>query len=186
MTLEVELKKKIRNTKIRRAILSAIQIAGILAVTAVAPNTLTLLGKAIDRKNTIGVKNSTRRLIEAGLIAVENSQPRRFYVTKAGEKYLTRHLGSISMRKPGRWDRKWRIVIFDIPEHRKTLRQRLRLALNAIGFHKLQQSVWVYPYDSEDLITLLKTDFKVGKEVLYIIADKVENSASLRKLFELN
>src|SRR3989344_5509248 len=50
---------------------------------------------------------------------------------------------------------------------------------------KLQNSVWVYPYDCEDFISLLKADFKIGKDVLYIIVEKLENDWHLRKFFNL-
>ena len=45
--------------------------------------------------------------------------------------------------------------------------------------------MWVYPYDCEDIIGLLKTDFGVGKDVLYIIADEIENDRHLRHEFDL-
>ena len=54
-----------------------------------------------------------------------------------------------------------------------------------IGFVRLQDSVWVYPYDCEDLITLLKADFRVGKDVLYLIVDSIENDKYLRAEFNL-
>ena len=72
-----------------------------------------------------------------------------------------------------------------MPEKRKGLRDKIRLTLNSIGFVKLQDSVWVYPYPCEDLIVLLKADFKIGKDLLYIIADSVENDSELQKLFNL-
>ena len=77
------------------------------------------------------------------------------------------------------------MLIFDIREERKILREKVRNTLRCIGFEKLQKSVWVYPYDCEDLITLLKADFKVGKDILYIIADKIENDRWLKKKFGL-
>jgi len=57
--------------------------------------------------------------------------------------------------------------------------------LKAIGFVQLQKSVWVFPYDCEDLIILLKADFKVGKDVLYMIVDKIENDREIKKVFNL-
>lgn len=54
-----------------------------------------------------------------------------------------------------------------------------------LGFVRLQDSVWVYPYDCEDLITLLKADLKVGKDVLYVVADRIEYDQPLRTLFDL-
>ena len=77
------------------------------------------------------------------------------------------------------------MVIFDIKEGRRSLRHTLRETLRAVGFTKLQYSVWVYPYDCEDLITLLKVDFKVGKDLIYVIADSIENDGWLKKRFGL-
>ena len=57
--------------------------------------------------------------------------------------------------------------------------------LRAIGFYKLQASVWVYPYDCEDLIVLLKKDFLLGKEVAYILAEEIEGEWILKKHFGL-
>ena len=44
-----------------------------------------------------------------------------------------------------RWDRRWRIVIFDIPERRKSVRAKLRRFMQEYGFVRLQDSVWIYP-----------------------------------------
>lgn len=46
-----------------------------------------------------------------------------------------------------RKDRKWIMIIFDIPEKRKQARELLRDALVDLGYQRLQQSVWVCPYD---------------------------------------
>ena len=53
------------------------------------------------------------------------------------------------------------------------------------GLLRLQDSVWVYPYDCEDIVTLLKTDFGIGKHLLYLIVDELENDKNLREDFNL-
>ena len=73
----------------------------------------------------------------------------------------------------------------DIKEEAVGLRRKIRNELIQFGFEKLQNSVWITPHDCEELIMLLKTDFGIGKDVLFIVADKVENEQELRKLFEL-
>jgi DNA-binding transcriptional regulator PaaX len=65
------------------------------------------------------------------------------------------------------------------------MRGVLRFKLESIGFIRLQNSVWVYPYDCEELLVLLKNDYQLGKEVLYIIADKIERSTVLKRRFGL-
>jgi DNA-binding transcriptional regulator PaaX len=84
-----------------------------------------------------------------------------------------------------KWDGAWRVLIFDIPEHRRKQRLQLRFQLKRIGFIRLQDSVWVYPYDCEDFVVLLKADLKIGKDLLYIIADSLEGDEPLRKHFKL-
>lgn len=54
-----------------------------------------------------------------------------------------------------------------------------------IGFVRLQDSVWVYPYDCEDFIALLKAELKVGKDVLYAIVDTIEFDKHIRRHFGL-
>ena len=76
-------------------------------------------------------------------------------------------------------------LFFDIPERRRGTREKIRATLITLGFIRLQDSVWVYPYDCEDLILILKADFKIGKDVLYIIADQIEYDAPLRTYFNL-
>jgi len=88
-------------------------------------------------------------------------------------------------RKHKRWDGRWRVVIYDIHENRKVLRSRLQRTIQAFGFSKLQQSVWVYPYDCEELIILLKAEFKIGKDVLYMVVEKIENDTMLKEYFGL-
>lgn len=77
------------------------------------------------------------------------------------------------------------MLIFDIPEYRKGLREKIRRSLIAVGFERLQDSVWVYPYDCEDFIMLLKADFKVGKDMLYMVVDELEYDLPLRRRFGL-
>src|SRR3990167_4278610 len=91
----------------------------------------------------------------------------------------------IRLKKPKRWDGKWRVLIFDIPQTKNLLRDKLRRTLMAIGFIRLQDSVWIYPYDCEDLITLLKTDFRVGDQMLYMIVDSLENDDQVKEDFGL-
>lgn len=70
-------------------------------------------------------------------------------------------------------------------ESRKSDRENLRHTLISIGFMKLQDSVWIYPYDCEDLITLLKADMEIGKDILYMIVEALEDDKHFRKYFKL-
>ncbi|KKW42146.1 MAG: hypothetical protein UY91_C0006G0018 [Parcubacteria group bacterium GW2011_GWB1_55_9] len=74
---------------------------------------------------------------------------------------------------------------FDVPEKRKKIRERLRFEMQEVGFLHLQDSAWVYPYDCEEFIALLKADLHIGKDVLYAIVEEIENDKWIRKHFSL-
>jgi phenylacetic acid degradation operon negative regulatory protein len=68
-------------------------------------------------------------------------------IVRLTEKGRLRALGGrdpeICWSRP--WDGKWRMVLFDIPEKDKRLRDKLRRHLHAQHFGYLQNSVWVSP-----------------------------------------
>jgi DNA-binding transcriptional regulator PaaX len=180
MGLEQELRREMRNSKLRMAILSIVALSGAIAVGMMAPNVLSVLGKIQKRWSARNVSSAVMRLREKGLLSVANG---KVVLTPQGKRFLASHAPYV--QKPRRWDRKWRIVIFDIPEHRKNLRDTLRNTLQRIGFLRLQHSVWVLPYDCEELVTLLKADYHLGKDVLYMIVDKIGRDKHMRARFGL-
>lgn len=184
MSLEAASAKRLRRTKIREAIFMTLETAGVLALTVLAPNSLSLLGRRPTRTSLDTAKNSIRRLAQAGLLEFEDRSGQTYVrITKEGRLHLTKRLGVLS--RPNTWDKKWRIVIFDIKESRRAMRSKLRDTLRYLGFVKLQNSVWVHPFDHEELILLLKAEYMLGKEVLYIIADQIENDSRIRRHFGL-
>lgn len=183
--LEEENRKIVRRTKLQEAVLTAL-ISGGRRSSMLIPEVLSYLFE-IDRsspprKNEV-VKSTANRLTKKGLLKFENGH---YTLTKLGEETLG-HWQSTDFKitSPKRWDKKWRIIIFDIPEKKRSVRDEIRGIFIKAGFKKLQDSVWVYPYDCEDVIGLLKTEFKVGHNLLYIIADQIENDKYLRDDFGL-
>ncbi|MBI2004852.1 hypothetical protein HYS79_01670 [Patescibacteria group bacterium] len=182
--LEEEVRKEIRRTRINSAIVTALAVSGGLAVAVMAPNVLGVLGRlGFTSQQRQNVKKSFSKLVERGYISVEHSRAR---LTPKGEKFAALlGEGRLAPKKPKRWDGKWRVLIFDIPERRRGTREQTRRTLLHLGFKRLQDSVWVYPYDCEDLITLFKIDFRLGKDLLYMVVDKIELDASLKNHFNL-
>jgi hypothetical protein len=191
--LEKEVRKRNRKINIQKTILATLFLLGALSVAFVAPNMVKVLSKFepdfLKRKfGKYNFNKSFKRLKDAGLIVFKKTPKGSFvHLTNKGKVKLRQlELSDYKLKEVPVWDGKWRLLIFDIKEKRKGLRDKIRLTLKKIGFFYLQKSVWVYPYDCEDLITLLKADFKVGKDVLYIIADSIENDKEIRKNFKLN
>lgn len=86
-----------------------------------------------------------------------------------------------------KWDGKWRVIIFDIPELNKRDRDFLRRELRWIGFAELQKSVWVFPYDMEkEILALLKLwKMEFQGDIRFLIAEKITGEEELKKRFGL-
>lgn len=84
-----------------------------------------------------------------------------------------------------KWDKKWRIVIFDIPEKKKELRNYFRNKLIELNFKKMQNSVWVNPHDDFKEIQDIIKNCNIEKFVIFMIVDKISNDLLFKKKFNL-
>ena len=182
--LEKKNRERRKKENLQRIILGSVAIAGILSVGLVAPNVigaLNKLGILPKPRQKEYVSSSASKLVKRGLLKFKDGY---YQLTQKGESILRCwELRDFRLKRSEKWDRKWRIIIYDISEKKNRVRRQITKLFNQAGFYRLQDSVWVFPYDCEDIIGLLKTDFGVGKEVLYVIADEIENDRHLRQEF---
>lgn len=107
-------------------------------------------------------------------------------ITKNGMvRALTYQLDSMVLSKPKRWDKKWRVIIFDIPNKYKRVRDVFRLRLQQLELHQLQESVYISPYPCFDEIEFLRELYGVAFKVQYLLVDKIEDDRFLQNHFEL-
>lgn len=104
---------------------------------------------------------------------------------KGKERALTYNLDNIEIKKPNQWDKKWRVVLFDIPEKIKKAREAMRRHLKNLGFYEFQKSVFVHPYDCKDEIDYLIEFYDLRRFVRFIIADSLDNELHLKNYFKL-
>ena len=120
---------------------------------------------------------------------------RRGLVRKSGETAFITDAGSAlidnaiektrRVLKTRTWDRKWRIVSYDIPEKYKQLRDRIRLILKRAGFVKLQHSLWIFPHECEELTQVIKKEKKLKEYIVYGVLERIENDHGLKAHFSL-
>ncbi len=111
----------------------------------------------------------------------------KLLLTAKGEKALSYYrLRKLNHTKPKHWDGKWRVVAFDVWETRRSIRDIFRKILKNFGFVKLQASLWIYPYDCEEFIGLLRTHFHLFSAIQYMVVERIDNDYKLRKHFGLS
>ncbi len=126
-------------------------------------------------------------MLERGLLEIKEDEDYKYLeITEKGRNLLLKYqVESLAKYKPNKWDKKYRVVIFDISEQLRKMRDRLREILRSFGFVQLQASVWVYPYECKEIIDLLKQYLRLKGEVIYMTVDSIENDDWLRKNFEI-
>ncbi len=190
-TIETEAKKKRLHTNVQQALLATVALAGVVLVAAAVPNLPKAFNKlpAIKRaKLRYQYKTVLGRLAAQGYIVFEKRDGKQYArITESGRKALVfeQEKAKLSDTKKRRWNGRWRVIIFDIPERRRRTRDRLRNLMQETGFVRLQDSVWVFPYDCEDFISLVKAELKIGSAILYMVVEQIENDQHLKAHFGL-
>lgn len=99
--------------------------------------------------------NLIQRTVIAGAV--------HFRLTAAGQKQLFASFPALNLAGKT-WDGFWRLVIFDIPESRRPERDRLRRRLLKLGFGRLQDSLYLSPYDWDEAVFGSKVIFIEAKQ----------------------
>lgn len=116
-------------------------------------------------------------------------------LTRTGRNKIKKSFPLVDFQQK-RWDKKWRLVIFDIKETSKAAREKLRAKLKELGFGMVQKSVWISPHDvlvdlsefinkqgfNEEVIFLETADFFVSD--IKDFANKVWKIEHLNQQYE--
>ncbi len=113
----------------------------------------------------------------------------RLQLTSAGQRRAKFHHARkllVPVKRPPVWDKKWRLILFDIPADERRKRNALRGLVRRLGAVMLQKSVWVYPYDCTEQVALLMDLFDLSSEELrLVIADSIGDASKYRKHFKV-
>jgi len=84
-----------------------------------------------------------------------------------------------------KWDGKWRLITYDIPEDQKPKRKLFRTLLRQNSFKKLQASVYIspYPLNREGIEYLKQSGLMSYIRILRV--DEIDDDIELKKLFKL-
>ena len=174
-------------------LLMSLAVGGVAFAGAVVPGLMgTMTGfkgyKKYSRKQFHNVVGSLkkRKLIE---IIQEKNGKTKVVLTNKGQKRVKEFcFEELKIKKPIRWDRKWRVLVYDIPMKPaiyNRARQALRIKIKEIGFKQIQKSVWVCPYECEDEILFLSESYRVTRFIEILTVDKMLHSEKLKSKFKL-
>ncbi len=146
------------------------------------------VGHEWEKLNKYRMKRAIQSLYESRLVSEKHERDGSvtLILTKEGrQRVLQYKFDDFSIKKPQRWDHKWRIIAFDVPEEIKQLRDTLRFRFRQLGFLELQKSIFVFPYPCENEIDFIVEFYDARKFVRIICAESIDNEFHLKKMFSL-
>lgn len=96
------------------------------------------------------VRSTILRMSRGGWLQVERVNNKSYYsLTAEGWRLLDEGAARIfHFQSPrDKWDGKWRLVAYSIPETQRDKRERLRRELGYLGFGPLTSALWISPHD---------------------------------------
>jgi len=141
--------------------------------------------RKINRKK---LQDSINNLYKSKMIDMKENKDGVIEMTltdKGKKMVLLFNFEQMKIPKATRWDEKWRIITFDIPERLKNARNALREKLQDLGFAKYQKSVFIYPYECKNEVDFVIEFFNLRPYVRYIEAENCDDALNFKKYFEL-
>ena len=122
-------------------------------------------------------------LARKGLIKYVDKNNERFVkLTKKGQLEALLAKARLA-EKPIKWDGRWRVIIFDIPEDSNDKRAFFRYLLKKNNFLQLQQSVYISPYPlNREAISYLKETKLIGY-IRILKVEELDSDKDLKKKF---
>lgn len=168
--------------------LAMIAMGGVLTLAATAPSVMSEARKLFYRNKKFRKEEYRKIWIrfnklknEGHLTFVKEDNDGCVYkFTEKGKTKLKKFMvNELFIQKPGKWDKKWRLVIFDIPERYKKARFALRKKLIDMDFYQCQKSAWVHPFPCLYEIEFLKEIFKIKPFVKIFLVDEMTDGKTL-------
>jgi len=85
----------------------------------------------------------------------------------------------LSFKRFDDWDRKWRVVLFDIPESTRTERLLLRTELGRLGFGALQKSAYFSPFPLLGVLSRFATNLGIRQYLSLMEVEKLEDEKKM-------
>jgi hypothetical protein len=99
---------------------------------------------------------------------------------------LTYKIRYTKIKSTSHWDRKWRIVIYDIPEEERDKRDAFRGHLSDLGLRKLQHSAGITPFDCKNEVDFFVELLDIRKYTRFILAECIDDEAYWKRRFNLD
>ncbi|EZP75766.1 PaaX family transcriptional regulator [Parageobacillus genomosp. 1] len=121
--------------------------------------------------NDQAVRAAISRMSKQGWVKAEKRGNKSYYsLTERGVKRMEEAAKRIYKIRPEKWDGKWRILVYTIPEEKRSVRDELRKELVWSGFGTISNSCWISPNNLEKQVYDLIDKYEIEPYVDFFIA----------------
>ncbi|MDQ2689670.1 MAG: PaaX family transcriptional regulator [Chloroflexota bacterium] len=117
-----------------------------------------------------GARSALSRVTRRGLLVPSREGRMTFYTVS--EQNLTIRLDRLRRylrfgEQRSAWDGRWTVAVFSVSEPQRSVRPKLRAALEKLGMAPMADAVWVTPHDKRAECLALRDEFAVPLAVMY-------------------
>ncbi len=158
---------------ITRGVVKALGFAGATTIGLLAPNTTVLIDQYMKRLDKAAAKKTLTYLKYRRLIEVKQKDGQQLYklTAKGIDRFEKILIEELEVPVPRRWDKKWRLVLFDIPVTHRQNREQLLHKLRTMNFYMLQHSAWIHPFDCQKQIGVLLKHLDLERYVSLLVVE---------------
>ncbi|MEK7611379.1 MAG: hypothetical protein AAB486_03355 [Patescibacteria group bacterium] len=199
--LSLSLKKQLDNdtTEIKspsvKRILALLGLGAGLAIIAAAPGVSRLFLPRrktsedylndLKEANFSYLERTLKRLEKEKLVRINEADGKTMVsITTQGKRRILKYaLEDLKIEKPARWDGRWTLISYDVPEKRAFLRDYLRRILVHLGFYPFHKSIYLHAYPCRPQVEFLREYLGVAASVRIFHVDRIENDGPFREFF---
>lgn len=176
---------------VAKTLLILAALGGVVVVAGIAPNAVGAMGKLWGKRGFFEKRpfqKAAHYLKRNKFVKVVSRGDGTYTLSitdKGTVQVAKRVFAGLKIPAPPRWDGWWRILIFDIPDRHKHEREMLREKLKSLGFHQLQESVFIIPYPCEDELNFLISVLNLSGYCRLIKTQSISDDAEKKEFFNL-
>ena len=179
--------KNYERGELAKEILKGLAMGGFIVMCLAMPNLAQVvdLFKPRSSRDRYRVRQAVKRLQKNNMVRIINRNGREVIelTTHGKKRVLDYDIENMQLETKKKWDGKWRIVMFDIPQTKKKARDAVSFKIKEIGMYPIQKSVFVFPHTCKDEIDFVGEIFGVRNNIIYIEAIHIDGAEKVKRHF---
>ncbi len=172
------IRNKHEKGELTKEILKGLAVGGLIIASFALPNlpqVFSLFGVKTAR-DRYRMRRTFEALKKQKLIELqEQNDVIVMKITSEGEARVKKYkFDELRIIRPKKWDNKYYVICFDIPQKYKRARDAISAKLKDMEIYPLQKSVFICPFECQDEVDFIGEVFNVRRFIKYFVVEKLD------------